>query len=65
MIHKTKTIAALVSFFVVFPIWLYLIHYLLAAVEASQLAWFLYCLYVPAALVSGIVTRIVLVNEKS
>lgn len=65
MIHKTKTIAALVSFCVAFPIWLYLMHYVLAAVDASELAWFLYWIYVPAALVSGIVTRITLVDEKS
>lgn len=64
MIHRTKTFGALISFCVAFPIYLYLLHYVLAAVYASELAWFLYWIYVPAALGSGIVTRIILVDEK-
>jgi hypothetical protein len=37
---------------VVQPIWLYLLYQILVRVEASELMWFLYWIYLPAAIVS-------------
>ena len=47
---KSKVIAALLAVFIILPIWFYLIYYILSAVGASQLVWFLFWVYVPVSI---------------
>ena len=46
---KIKAFTGLLALFVVVPIWLYLFYCVLSAVDASELMWFLYWIYVPAS----------------
>ena len=46
---NVKGIAAAVSTVIVFPIWFYLLHQVLVRINASELMWFLFWVYVPAA----------------
>ena len=41
------TILSTVSALINLPIWLYALHYILATIDASDLVWFLYWIYVP------------------
>lgn len=36
------------------PIWLYVLHYILTAIEASEFVWFLFWIYVPVSIVGRI-----------
>lgn len=45
---KLRVIAVLISLFIQLPIWWYLIYKILEAVNASELMWFLYWVYLPA-----------------
>jgi quinol-cytochrome oxidoreductase complex cytochrome b subunit len=42
-----KTITGLLSLFIVMPIWYYLIYQILVRVQATELMWFLFWVYVP------------------
>lgn len=55
---KAKGIAAILSVLVVLPIWFYLFYKVLAAVNASELMWFLYWIYLPVALIASLLTKI-------
>jgi hypothetical protein len=46
-----KGIAALLGMFVVAPIWYYLLYKILVAVNANELMWFLYIIYIPVSLI--------------
>ena len=53
-----KVIIAILAAFVSLPIWLYLLYQILEAVNASELMWFLYWIYVPVSfLVSALSTH--------
>lgn len=43
-----KHIPGLLALFLTLPIWFFLLHRILEAVNASELMWFLYWVYVPA-----------------
>lgn len=58
-----KLIAAIGWLFLVFPIWLYLLYKVLQAVNATELMWFLYWVYVAAGIVLGIISRLADSNE--
>jgi hypothetical protein len=55
---KLKTIADIVGVFVTLPIWYYLIYKILVLVNATELMFFLYCIYLPAGLFVGVVSRL-------
>ena len=55
---KSKTIGALLALFVVLPIWFFLLYRILESVNASELMWFLYWVYVPAALLCSAIAKI-------
>lgn len=44
--------------FVVMPIWFYLLYQILVRVNASELMWFLYWVYLPAAILVAVVQKI-------
>ena len=60
----TKTIANLLALLVVAPICYWLLYQVLTRVQASELMWFLYWVYVPVALFSGALLKIADANEK-
>lgn len=51
-------IGGLVTVFITLPIWYYLMYHLMDKVGASELAWFLYYVYLPVHLFAAIVNRI-------
>jgi hypothetical protein len=53
-----KAIAGLVGFLVVAPIWYWLLYQVLARVNATELMWFLYWVYIPAAIFVGVLTKL-------
>jgi hypothetical protein len=53
-----KVISGLLAFFIVAPIWYWLLYRILVAVAATELMWFLYWIYIPVAIFAGILTRI-------
>jgi len=63
-VKATKTIANLLALLVVAPIWYWLLYQVLTRVQASELMWFLYWVYVPVALFSGALLKIADANEK-
>lgn len=51
-------IAGLMALFVTLPIWFYLMYYLLVAVTASDLAFFLFWVYVPITVFIHVIAKI-------
>ena len=54
-----KLIAGLLALCVSMPIWFYLLYQLLVRVEASELMWFLFWVYMPVTLGVSVVVRMV------
>ena len=52
-------IAGLLALFISLPIWFYLMHYLLVAIAASDLAFFLFWVYVPVTVFIHVITKLV------
>lgn len=46
-----KALLAILSTFVSLPIWFYLLYQILESVNANELMWFLYWVYVPVTLI--------------
>lgn len=59
---KTKTkvsiIATALLSVINLPIWFYLLYKILVKVEASELMWFFYVIYVPSTLIVGLLVHI-------
>ena len=51
-------IAGLLSLFVVLPIWFYLMFSILKMVEATDVMWLLYWVYVPITALSNVLVKI-------
>lgn len=58
-VRGIKIVTALLGLLIVGPIWYYLLYQLLVAVNAREMMWFLYWIYVPVAMLIGILSRIV------
>jgi hypothetical protein len=58
MKKSLQTVVGIVSVFVVAPIWYYLLYKILASINATELMWFLYWIYLPVALIMGIISKI-------
>lgn len=50
--NKAKAIAGILVLFVTTPIWYYLLYKVLEAVNASELMWFLYWIYLPVGILA-------------
>jgi ABC-type multidrug transport system permease subunit len=59
-----KVIWGLVSVMVIGPIWYYLLYKILQAVDASELMWFLYWIYLPTAFFMGVLNSIISNSNK-
>lgn len=56
--NKLKIINGVLWAFVVTPIWYFLLYRILTAVNATELMWFLYWIYLPAGLVIQFILKI-------
>ena len=57
--NKLKIINAIVMILVPLPIWLYLIYQIMIKVQATELMWFLFWVYVPVAVITGAIAKYV------
>lgn len=57
--NKARIISGVLTVCLVMPIWYYLLYKILVAVNASELMWFLYWIFVPVGLVTSILSRVV------
>lgn len=48
----------ILAIFITIPIWLFLLYKILHAVNASELMWFLYWIYVPANFIAGFLIKL-------
>lgn len=53
---KWRAIGGLVTVFLYMPIWYYLMYQILVRVNASELMWFLFLVYVPMGLFVSAIT---------
>lgn len=53
-----KAVVGLLAVFVVAPLWYWLVYQILVRVDASELMWFLFWVYVPVGLFVQIVARV-------
>jgi len=56
---KAKLFGSIVGLCVTLPIWFYLLYKVLVAVDATELMWFLYWVYVPAHFLVQILAKVV------
>lgn len=49
--NKAKIITGVLSVFLTIPIFIYLLYNIMVKVEASELMWFLFWIYIPVVLV--------------
>ena len=54
-----KIISGVLAICVTMPIWYFLLYRILTAVDASELMWFLYWIYLPTALIVQVLSKIV------
>ena len=55
---KAKGFATLLAMFISLPIWFYLLYKILEAVQASELMWFLYWVYLPVNIFITLVVKL-------
>ena len=53
-----KVIGAILGLFVSLPIWFFLMYRVLEAVNATELMWFLYWIYLPVTILVSVITKI-------
>lgn len=56
---KLKAVVSIISLLIALPIWYYLMYQILVRVNASELMFFLYWVYVPIGIVGGIISKVV------
>lgn len=54
-----RAIGGITALLITLPIWFFLLYRILQAVNASELMWFLYWIYVPASVVVGLIGKLV------
>jgi len=59
-----QIISILLSVFITAPIWYYLLYNILKAVNASELMFFLFWIYLPVGIFNIIITKIAEKDEK-
>ena len=56
--NKAKVLGNIIHILLIMPIWYYLLYQILARVNATELMWFLFWIYVPASLLGLILVEI-------
>lgn len=54
-----KKVSDILAVFVTAPIWFYILFQVLTAINASELTWFLYWVYVPVGLLVQLISKLV------
>lgn len=57
-------IASVLALCVTTPIWYYLLYKILSAIQATELMWFLFWIYLPVSIFVGLILKIVEVMNK-
>ena len=52
-----KKASLFMAIFISLPIWFYLLYKILEAVQATELMWFLYWIYIPSVIIGTILAR--------
>ena len=55
---KMKVLGVLLALFLVMPIWYYLLYKILSAIQASELTWFLFWVYLPVSMLVGGIAKL-------
>lgn len=55
-----KIVTGIISTCITLPIWFYLIYQILKAVNASELMWFLFWVYIPCACIVFVIREFVI-----
>lgn len=55
---KTKVIGSILMLLVSTPIWYYLLFKILKAIEATELMWFLFWVYIPIVIIATFLVQI-------
>jgi hypothetical protein len=58
-VKSAKFVRGMLSVLFVLPIWFYLLYKILDAVQASDLMWFLYIAYIPAAMLAALLGMLI------
>lgn len=53
-----KAITGFISLLVTLPIWYYLMYKILDSVNASELMWFLFWIYVPTSVLASVIAKL-------
>lgn len=53
-----KTFGAILGLFLVMPMWFFMLHEILKAINADRLLWFIYWTYIPVSLIIKIALEI-------
>lgn len=53
-----QAIATVLTLLVVVPIWYYILYQVLVRVQASELMWFLFWVYVPANFLAALILKL-------
>lgn len=56
--NKAKSFGGVLTLMIALPIWYYLLYQILKRVDASELMFFLFWVYVPAGIVGSILAKI-------
>ena len=56
--NKYHWILMILGLFINMPIWFYLLYTILKAIEASELTWFLFIIYIPVQILVMILAKI-------
>jgi len=56
--QKARVLASIASVFITTPIWFYLLYKVLVSVEATELMWFLFWIYIPFGLAVSITLKV-------
>lgn len=57
-LNKYHWMSMILGLTITMPIWYYLLYKILQAVNATELMWFLYCVYLPVGMIISIISKI-------
>ena len=60
-----KMAGLLIQVCISFPIWFFLIYKILESIQASELIWFLFWVYVPITVVGALIAKLVEDDKKT
>jgi hypothetical protein len=57
--NKSKIVMVLLTIFVTLPSWFYLLYTILKAINASELTWFIFYIYLPSSVFISILAKVI------